>query len=382
MLKRSGASAIRLKDKSRRNLTSHILRKFYLRILALVSILLAAYFLAWWALSSFIWYPDDALYSLFKVIQHTSPVWVTAIILTGILYISYKTLSEPLRYIDEVASASLKLISEDRSPITLSDELHDIEQRLNKVRTAAIANEEKAKEAEKRKNDLVVYLAHDLKTPLTSVIGYLSLLHDEPDLPETQRQKYIDIALAKAERLEDLTNEFFEITRFSLTAMEVYKEPLDLSRMIDQLTFEFAPAIKKKQLWFEIDKPAELMVEADPDKLGRVFDNLIRNAMNYSYPESGILIKAWKTDSQAFVTISNRARHIPKEKLERIFEQFYRLDQARRSDNGGSGLGLAIAREIVERHGGSLTAEALDEVIRFTLTLPLRPSGPAETGTA
>ena len=131
-------------------------------------------------------------------------------------------------------------------PIRLPEPMEDVEDQLNAVREQALQDARAAREAEQRKNDLVVYLAHDLKTPLTSVIGYLTLLRDEPQLSPELRSRYTGIALEKAERLEDLINEFFDITRFSLTHLELEKQPTDLSRMLEQVASEFAPSSRKR----------------------------------------------------------------------------------------------------------------------------------------
>ena len=233
-----------------------------------------------------------------------------------------------------------------------------------------VRNEQLAREAEQRKNDLVVYLAHDLKTPLTSVIGYLTLLEESPELSAGQRAKYVSITLDKAYRLEQLINEFFDITRFNLTALTLETERINLSRMLEQITDEFLPVMEEKDLHWEADIPPDIMLLCDPDKLERVLDNLIRNAINYSYPKSAIHLTLEKQKTQVCLRIKNHGKTISADKLPHIFEQFYRLDSSRASSTGGAGLGLAIAKEIVELHRGTITAESFDESITFTILLP------------
>ena len=165
-----------------------------------------------------------------------------------------------------------------------------------------------------------------LKTPLTSVIGYLSLLRDEPQISAELRARYTGIALEKALRLEDLINEFFEITRFNLTHLSLETTQIDLVRMLEQLVSEFAPILDEKQLRCILNLPEKLELECDPDKLARVFDNLLRNACNYSFPDSAIAIGAKQAGQSVVLTITNSGKTIPREKLERIFDQFFRLD--------------------------------------------------------
>lgn len=252
-----------------------------------------------------------------------------------------------------------------RKPFSYLDE-------LNRLRESSNQNALAAKEAEQRKNDLIVYLAHDLKTPLTSVIGYLSLLQDEPEISQELRAKYTGIALNKARRLEELINQFFEITRFQLTHMELEWETIHFSRMLEQTAFEFQPILEEKHLQLQTEIAPDVKLTCDPDKLERVVDNLIRNAISYSYPNTAISLEMHTTEEYAVLTICNTGRTISPEKLDRIFEQFFRGDSSRATATGGAGLGLAIAKQITELHGGTIKADSRNEQIRFTVTLPLR----------
>ena len=255
-------------------------------------------------------------------------------------------------------------------PITLPEGMEDTATQLNLAREHALRSSWMAKEAEQRKNDLVVYLAHDLKTPLTSVIGYLTLLRDEPQISPELRARYTGIALEKAERLEDLINEFFDITRFNLSHLELEKQTVDLSRMLQQVVSEFEPMLAEEHLACTLDLPARMDYPCDPDKLARVFDNLLRNACHYSTPGTEVQISGAETDTSIVLTFHNEGRTIPPEKLERIFDQFFRLDSSRATRTGGAGLGLAIAKEIVELHGGTISARSWDNQVEFQVTLP------------
>ena len=277
----------------------------------------------------------------------------------------------PLRYLDQLVDAAEDLARDPSRPIYLPEPLWKAQNQLNQAREKAQKDAEAAREAEQRKNDLIVYLAHDLKTPLTSVVGYLSLLRDEPQISPELRERYTGIALEKALRLEDLINEFFDITRFNLTSLALEPERTDLGRMLEQLASEFLPILGEKDLTWEARIAPGVELLCDRDKLQRVLDNLIRNAVSYSYPGTAITLTMAREGDEAVLTVQNHGRTIPPEKLERIFQQFYRVDTSRSSSTGGAGLGLAIAKEIVELHGGSIRAESESESITFTVRLPV-----------
>lgn len=313
---------------------------------------------------------------IFWFAQIMREILPTVAVIAGIIawaLITWHFLCRPLRQLDQIVTAAEALAAPTDTPIRLSPEMKNIQDNLNLVREQALRNTLLAKEAEQRKNDLVVYLAHDLKTPLTSVIGYLTLLQEEPDLSPEFRARYTGIALNKALRLEDLINEFFEITRFNLTALTLEKERVHLSRMLEQIASEFLPVLAEKNLTWHTDIAPGIELLCDPDKLERVFDNLIRNAVNYSYPftEISLCMKLSDAAQSVIITISNHGKTIPPDKLARIFEQFFRLDSSRSSATGGAGLGLAISKEIVEQHGGRITAASEQESVTFTVTLPL-----------
>lgn len=325
---------------------------------------------AWQGARSVIWQPWDPVYQVLSWAENNF-VWIISIFMMLVYFcITYFFIRRPLRYLDEVTGALKKLASPENEMIVLSDELKIVQDELNQFRQQALRNALLAKEAEQRKNDLIVYLAHDLKTPLTSVIGYLTLLAEEPQISTELRAKYTQIALTKAERLEDLINEFFDITRFNFTTLVLEQESIQLSRMLEQIAWEFLPMLSEKDLKWNLSIEANVEMVCDPNKLARVFDNLTRNAVNYSYPHSEIFLTLKKEKGQIVVTFKNRSKQIPPEKLSRIFEQFYRIDASRASQTGGAGLGLAIAKEIVELHEGSITAQSDGEWICFTVSFP------------
>lgn len=231
-------------------------------------------------------------------------------------------------------------------------------------------SEERLRAESVRKNELVAYLAHDLKTPLTSVIGYISLLKEAPDMPVEQRAKYTNIALEKAFRLESLINEFFDITRYNLQEIVLEEETFDLGFLLMQMADEFYPVLEQHGKSISIHADEDLPVAADSAKLARVFNNILKNAVAYSYDNTEIEIYAEKRENTIHVSISNFGKTIPKQKLDMIFEKFYRLDDARSTNTGGAGLGLAIAKEIVVAHGGTISVTSANQVTTFTVELP------------
>lgn len=262
------------------------------------------------------------------------------------------------------------LMDEKSGDIKMPADLRFIETKLNTVRKNLENRSLEAREAEQRKNDLVMYLAHDIKTPLTSVIGYLSLMDEAPDMPFEQRAKYLHITLEKAHRLEQLINEFFEITRYKLQDITLQKEDIDLYYMLVQMADEIYPQLFARGQSVIINSAEDVVAYGDANKLARVFNNILRNANAYSDENSPIEITVHEPNGKVIVTFKNKGT-IPKETLAFIFEKFYRGANDRSSSTGGSGLGLAIAKEIVTLHGGAISAVSENNITIFTVELPI-----------
>ncbi|MCH5349534.1 MAG: HAMP domain-containing histidine kinase [Oscillospiraceae bacterium] len=330
-----------------------------------------AVFIAWLICRTQVWYDFDITYRILNFIEDHIIFFTGITIAAGWLVIFSLYVYKLLGFLDKIIVESEKLTAPESDQIRLPADLKGVQDELNNIRERAARDSAAAKEAEQRKNDLVVYLAHDLKTPLTSVIGYLSLMQDEPQISTELRAKYTGIALEKAGHLEELINEFFDITRFNLTHISLELENVNFTRLVEQTAFEFEPILKEKGLlWkLDIDKDTELLCDAN--KMERVLDNIIRNAVNYSYPNTEIALTLQKSNEEVVFSVKNKGRTISEEKLGRIFEQFYRLDTSRGTRSGGAGLGLAIAKEITELHGGTIKAESSDESVTFTVEIPM-----------
>lgn len=281
----------------------------------------------------------------------------------------YKFFSKKIDNIEKLYKSFDKILNEDSQNIELPNEMTKFSEKLNQVKYEYILSTKRAKEAEQKKNDLIMYMAHDLKTPLTSVIGYLSLLNEEKEISKNLQNKYMKIALDKSLRLEELTNQFFEITRYNLNDIPINKANIDLVMLLNQLIEEFYPMLEERHLKLDINKPSNLVYNADGDKLARAFGNLLKNAINYSYENTVIEINMSENEEIIEIIFKNKGDTIPEYKLERIFDKFYRTDESRQTNNGGAGLGLAITKEIIELHNGTIYAKSYDEIIEFQIIL-------------
>lgn len=273
-------------------------------------------------------------------------------------------------YFKKLDKAMDVMLSEDKWDVELPQELRIMEKKMNAAKRTMERRKMEAEMENVRKNDLITYLAHDLKTPLSSVIGYLSLLDEAPDMPMEQKAKYVGIALEKAGRLEQLIDEFFEITRFNLQTIILNKRKINLSYMLQQMTDEFYPILEEQGKKAVVEAEENVFIYADADKIARVFNNILKNAIAYSDRNSTIKVCVTNSEEKTWIQFINHGDPIPEHKLNAIFEKFYRLDSSRSSSTGGAGLGLAIAKEIVTAHEGELLVTSSAEQTVFTVILP------------
>ena len=312
----------------------------------------------------------DLIY--FKIVTVNMQFILALVIIIFVFLLFHMLLDTYKRYFDEVVTGIDKLM-EERAAISLSPELESVEHKLADVKRTLAERADKAKRAEQQKNDLVVYLAHDIKTPLTSVIGYLSLLDETPDMPDEEKAKYIHTAWEKANRLRNLVNEFFEITRSHSEALPLQKTKVDLYYMIAQISDELYPQLNACGKIIENHVDEDISVYGDSDKLARVFNNILKNAISYSTENSVIKVSAKELSEWTVIQFENDGE-IPEDKLNVIFDKFCRLSNARLSETGGSGLGLAIAKNIILLHGGQIKAESSNGRTAFIIEIPLDSS--------
>lgn len=301
--------------------------------------------------------------------QNKSMFWGVAIVLIFVVLLRFLFVWL-VRYLNDINQGIDQLLAEKNDSIHLFPEMEPMEYKLNTVKQTLWQRKQDTLLAEQRKNELVMYLAHDIRTPLTSVIGYLNLLQEAPEMPTEQKANYVHIALDKAYRLEKMVNEFFEITRYHFQQINLSKTPIDLYYMLVQIIDEHTPALAAHGNHVQLDASENLAVCGDAEKLARVFNNLLKNAAAYSYPHTDIRIAAKEMDGVVEITFQNKGKTISREQLRLLFQKFSRLDDARTSDTGGAGLGLAIAKEIVILHGGTIQADSTDETVSFIVRLP------------
>ena len=308
-------------------------------------------------------------YDLYSWIVYNRDIVVYVYIGMVLAVIIYKFISKYVNSINEVYKSLDLILKEDNETIKLPSEVNEFSEKLNDIKYDYILNKKNAKEAEEKKNDLIMYMAHDLKTPLTSTIGYLTLLTDEKEIPRNLQEKYMKIALDKALRVEDLTNQFFDITRYNLSNIQINKKEINLGYLLEQLIDECYPMLEERNLKCELIAKEKIKYLGDGDKLARAFGNLLKNAINYSYENTTIKIELKKENENILISFKNKGEKIPEYKLDKIFEKFYRGDSSRTSSTGGSGLGLAITKEIIELHGGKITVKNDDEYIEFDILI-------------
>ena len=290
--------------------------------------------------------------------------------MTLLLFSFYLGMSKFTTYLRQVESGIQMILDESSNRILLPEPLQPLENKLNEIKRTLKEQRRNEEENEQRKNDLIAYLAHDLKTPLTSVIAYLTLLNEAPDMPTEQRAKYTGISLQKAKRLGEMINEFFEITRYNLQNITLEKKEFYLYVLLEQVLDSFNPILKERGLQYTIDVDDRILINGDPDRLARVFENLLKNAVAYCYPNSTINVHGIVEGEGARILVRNQGKTIPPHQLEKLFEKFYRLDEARSSETGGAGLGLAIAKEIVELHDGTIKVDSQNGYTTFSIWLP------------
>lgn len=312
-------------------------------------------------------------YNTVKVSNSSLAIFLTLIvfIVTFVVITNKK-----MKYLDEIAGG-LKIIASGNLNYRIqekgTDEIRNIAYNINYMAREIGEKIHAERVAEKTKADLITNVSHDLRTPLTSVMGYMGLVIQKRYKDKDEMQEYLNIAFSKAERLKLLIEDLFEYTKLNNSGISLSKSDVNLSEFLSQLIEELTPLLDENELTaykkFETDK---IIVSIDTLKMLRVFENLLTNAIKYSYKPGEVLIGLYEKDNNAIVVFRNKGDHIPKEKAEKLFDRFYRVDESRNTNTGGSGLGLAISKNIVELHEGEIWAESVGNNISFYVKLKIQ----------
>lgn len=280
-----------------------------------------------------------------------------------------------MNYIKEISQGLVNISKgnlEYRVPLKGKDELSSLAENINYMSKTLKNKIEEERRAETTKNELITNVSHDLRTPLTSIIGYLGLIKERKYEDNQQLDEYSNIVFNKSEKLKVLMDDLFEYTKMTNKGINLIKHRVVINELISQLIEEFVPIFSENSLELEkefIDK--KIQITLDPDKTVRVFENLLMNALKYSYKPGKVKVKIYKDSDNAVVCIENKGENISKKELEKLFDRFYKVDKSRTSELGGSGLGLAIAKSIVEIQGGSIWVECKDENIYFFVSFKI-----------
>lgn len=292
----------------------------------------------------------------------------------GIFSFTFIALQEKtVKYICRISDA-IERVSEGDLNTTVEvigdDELSGMAENLNKMVAEIKELMDKEREAERTKNELITNVAHDLRTPLTSIIGYLELLSGKTSLPAQMQEKYINIAYTKAKRLEKLIEDLFGFTKLNYGKISMKVDKLDIVKLLSQLLEEFYPSFADKNLSYELQSnvPAQI-ITADGNLLARLFDNLINNAIKYGADGKRVVVKVHADEETVTISVTNYGYVIPQDELPLIFNKFYRVEHSRSSSTGGTGLGLAIAKNIVDMHGGTINVTSGVDGTVFTICL-------------
>ena len=304
-------------------------------------------------------------------------ILVAGLIVGMVLFICYfllltRRITRDLSYISgritKIAEGNLN----ERIEVKRQDEIGEIAERINEMAQEIQRLMESEREALQTNKDLITCVAHDLRTPLTSVIGYLQLAMETDKYPVEQRQEYARIASQKANRLEGLIQDLFTYTKMVSGEVSLHPCDIDIVKLLEQMEEEFYPLFQVNGLECQMHTNIDsLILHVDPELIARAVQNLLSNAVKYGKDGKQILVFVEKREEEVAISVQNYGLVIPKESLGQIFDKFYRVEESRSRKTGGTGLGLNITKEIILLHGGTIQAQSDVDGTIFTVTLPL-----------
>ncbi|MBJ6364066.1 GHKL domain-containing protein [Paenibacillus sp. MAHUQ-46] len=279
------------------------------------------------------------------------------------------------RYFGEVSEAVMHISEGNfdyKVPVRQRNEYGDLASFTNRLVTQLKTSMDEERRAEQTKNELVTNVSHDLRTPLTSIIGYLGLIEQDRYRDEVELRHYIQIAYEKSLRLNVLINDLFEYTRMRNNTSPIRLVTFNVVEMLQQLLEQYRLTLEEAGMRGTLQSDSsKVPVTGDPNKVVRIFENLLSNSVHYGKSGKRVDIRIYLNQADAVVEVTNYGEAIPEIDLPYLFDRFYRVDKSRSAHDGGSGLGLAIAKNIVEKHGGTIEAVSDSDMTTFKVKLPL-----------
>lgn len=342
---------------------------FFLSVLISLFIGIQGTMFIWWIVQSII--PNIIYYIIDSEIILINIIYLSIIIGVLIFLVTFTILANRkvnyIRFITKEVKEIKKLGFGKTIKVKGEDELADLCNNINNMSVELGERIEKEKQIEENKHELITNISHDLKTPLTSIVGYLELLNNQ-DIDEKVRDEYMKIVYNKSLRLKSLVNELFQYTKLSGSNMKLEESRINISMLLNQAVGESIINFSERNIEVELNNPySEVFCKIDSFQILRVFENLIRNAEKYADPHSKFIVSLDVIKDNVEISFINKCKSLAEEDLEKLFERFYRQDKSRSKE--GAGLGLAIAQRIIELHNGSIIAEKIDKNIKFNITL-------------
>ena len=261
---------------------------------------------------------------------------------------------------------------EHRIPFELRGDLNRVVSSINGLVDSTVTAIEEERRIEQSKDELITNVSHDIRTPLTSIIGYLGLIEDRQYHSEEDLLKYTHTAYVKAKQMKSLVDDLFEYTKVRQPSVPLHAITFDMVQLVEQLAADFELEASKKGIEVLTSSHSEhIVMQGDTEKLVRVFNNLLVNALKYGKGATQIIMSVEKVGTEVIITVKNNGKMIPKKSLDSLFDRFYRVEESRSQETGGTGLGLAIAQSIVALHGGYIYAKSSPDWTSFTIHLPL-----------
>lgn len=296
---------------------------------------------------------------------------VDVLILTWRLFRRYRQMQ--LRHIISELHYIAEGNYDHRIPFEVRGDLGRIIQSINGLVDSTVTAIEEERRIEQSKDELITNVSHDIRTPLTSIIGYLGLVEDQQYHSEEELLKYTHTAYMKAKQMKSLVEDLFEYTKVRQPGVPIYYLTFDMVQLVEQLAIDFELEAAKKDITIEVKaKPEQIMMEGDTEKIVRVFNNLISNALKYGKGATQIIVELEQISQEVIITVKNNGQMIPQKSLEQLFDRFYRVEESRSQATGGTGLGLAIAQSIIALHGGYIYAKSNPDWTSFIIHLPLK----------